>query len=372
MLVIDLHTLQTVHILYLVDDILLDSRETLDGKDIGRRDDTVREWRTSTHSIMLLDKDLLGKADEILALLARLRRDDNLAITTLHLAQLDLAIDFADDSRVGRVASLEKLRDTRQTTSDITSTTHRTRNLDQRLTRSDERTLGEGRLQVTTHREVVRSQDIVGGIVTIGLLLSVLSHDIDRRYAVLVLRLGDDALHKTRSFIGLGTVGDAINNIAQMDLTLILADNDRVERIPLTDQIALLHLVALLEVERGTIGDILRREHDVRIDIDKADLAQTADNHAASLLLIINEGNSTQLVKLQLAIVLGYNLRIGSGITSHTTGVECTKSKLRTRLTDRLSSNHTDSLAQLHHTGGSKVAAITLHTDTLLALTSEH
>ena len=145
-LVIDLHTLQTVHILYLVDDIFLDSRETLDGKDIGRRDDTVRKWRASTHSIMLLDKDLLGEADEVLALLARLRRDDNLAITTLHLAQLNLAIDFADDSRVGRVASLEKLRDTRQTTSDITSTTHRTRNLDQRLTRGDERTLGEGRL----------------------------------------------------------------------------------------------------------------------------------------------------------------------------------------------------------------------------------
>ena len=43
MLVVDLHTLQTVHILYLVDDILLYRRGALDGQDVARRDGAVGE-----------------------------------------------------------------------------------------------------------------------------------------------------------------------------------------------------------------------------------------------------------------------------------------------------------------------------------------
>ena len=59
MLLIDLHTLETIYALYLIDNILLHSGWTLDGKDITRSDDTVRERSTGTHSVMLLYKNLL-------------------------------------------------------------------------------------------------------------------------------------------------------------------------------------------------------------------------------------------------------------------------------------------------------------------------
>ena len=52
--------------------------------------------------------------------------------------------------------------------------------------------------------------------------------------------------------------------------------------------------------------------------------------------------------------------------------MERTKCQLSTRLTDSLSSNHTNSLTLLYHTTGSKVTTVTLHADTLLRLTSEH
>ena len=52
--------------------------------------------------------------------------------------------------------------------------------------------------------------------------------------------------------------------------------------------------------------------------------------------------------------------------------MERTKRKLRTRLTDGLCGNHTHSLTQLYHTCGSKVAAIALGTNTVLAFASEH
>ena len=59
MLVVDLNTLQTIYILYFVDDVLLNSGRTLDGKDVGWRDDTIRKRRTGTYGIVLLYKNLL-------------------------------------------------------------------------------------------------------------------------------------------------------------------------------------------------------------------------------------------------------------------------------------------------------------------------
>ena len=71
-------------------------------------------------------------------------------------------------------------------------------------------------------------------------------------------------------------------------------------------------------------------------------------------------------------VVLTDDAGVGGSITCHTTGVERTERQLRTRLTDGLCGNHTDSLTFLDHTTGGEVTAVTLHTDTLLRLTGEH
>ena len=59
MLVVDLHTLQTIYVLNLVDDILLNGSRTLNGKDVIRSDNTIRERCTGTNGIVLLYKNLL-------------------------------------------------------------------------------------------------------------------------------------------------------------------------------------------------------------------------------------------------------------------------------------------------------------------------
>ena len=109
--------------------------------------------------------------------------------------------------------------------------------------------------------------------------------------------------------------------------------------------------------------------------IDELQLGESADNHLAVDILfsvVLNVGNDTYILEVQFAIVLCNDRSIGSSVTSHTTGVEGTQSKLCTRLTNSLSGNHTYSLAHLHHALGSEVAAITLHADAMLALASEH
>ncbi len=51
--------------------------------------------------------------------------------------------------------------------------------------------------------------------------------------------------------------------------------------------------------------------------------------------------------------------------------MESTKCQLCTRLTDGLCGNNTDGLTLLNHAAGGQIAAITLHADAMLALTSE-
>ena len=94
MLVVDLHTLQTVNVLYLIDDVLLNGGRTLDGEDVARGDRTVGERSSCTYGVVLLHKDLLRERNEIFALLASLRCNDDLTITTLHLAHCNLTVDF--------------------------------------------------------------------------------------------------------------------------------------------------------------------------------------------------------------------------------------------------------------------------------------
>ena len=90
------------------------------------------------------------------------------------------------------------------------------------------------------------------------------------------------------------------------------------------------------------------------------------------LAIVLDERNNTEILELKLAVVLGNDGCVGGSVTCHTTGVERTESKLCTRLTDGLCSDNADSLAKLNHALCGKVATVTLHADTLLALAGEH
>ena len=109
--------------------------------------------------------------------------------------------------------------------------------------------------------------------------------------------------------------------------------------------------------------------------IEESEFGQAADNRLAlngDVVTVCLERNGTKLIELDTAVVLSNDTRIGSCVGCHATGVGCTERKLSSRLTDGLRGNDTDSLTLLNHAAGSKVASVTLHADTFLALASEH
>ena len=213
---------------------------------------------------------------------------------------------------------------------------------------------------MTTHREVIRTDDVAIGV-----------DDVAGRHLRLVLRLGNNLLGQSGGFIGLCTESNALDNVVELQPTGILGDDDGIERIPLGNLVALLDGVAILEIKRRTVGDVDRREDNLGIDIDKAEFAKTADYHL-TLASVLVEGNRTDFLQLYLSVILGHDAGIGCSIGCHTTGVERTQRQLSTRLTDSLGGNHTDSLTLLYHPAGGKVATVTLHADTMLGLAGEH
>ena len=109
--------------------------------------------------------------------------------------------------------------------------------------------------------------------------------------------------------------------------------------------------------------------------VDETSLSQSADHHLAidgTHFALLLERDDAKLIELDAAGILGHDRCVGSGITGHTTSVECTECQLRTRLTDGLCGDDTDGFTLLYHALGGQVAAIALHADTLLALASQH
>ena len=134
MLVVNLHTLQTVYVLDFINDVFLYSRRTLDGQDVSRSNSTIRQRSSGTYIVVLLYQNLLGQSNQIFLHIASLGSYDDLTVTTLDLTHSHFTVDFRYNCRVRRISGFEQLSNTRKTTGDITRLTYGTRNLNQNIT----------------------------------------------------------------------------------------------------------------------------------------------------------------------------------------------------------------------------------------------
>ena len=153
MLIVNLHTLQTVNVLDFIYDIFLNGCRTFDGQDVGRSNSTVRQRSSGTYIVIFLNQNLLRQSNQVLTNVTSLRCNDDFTVTTFNLTHRNFTIDFRNDSRIRRVTSFEQLSYTWKTTGDITRLTYGTRNLHQNITRLHG--LFVFYYYVTTYRQVV-------------------------------------------------------------------------------------------------------------------------------------------------------------------------------------------------------------------------
>ena len=101
---------------------------------------------------------------------------------------------------------------------------------------------------MTAYREVICSENI-----------AVFVLNVNGWNYVMVFRFDDNALRHTRSLVGLSLIGSTLGNVVETEFTGILADDNGIERIPLTDKVAFLDRVTGLEVERTTIRNVFSK-----------------------------------------------------------------------------------------------------------------
>src|SRR5690606_31359914 len=121
-LVVQLHALQTIDVLNLVDEIDGQGFDAQDRQDLMRDRGAINQDVAFLDQIAFLNDNVLAFRDQVFGRFATLfvhRHDRNAALGLVVLAEFDAAFDFRDDRGFFRTARFEQFGDTRQTAGDV-------------------------------------------------------------------------------------------------------------------------------------------------------------------------------------------------------------------------------------------------------------
>ena len=288
MLVVDLHALHAVHVLNLVDDVLLNSRRTHDIENVGRGDSAVGQRCAGTHEVVFLNKNLLRQRHEIFLGLSELGHHSDFAVTTLNLAEFDLTVNFRHDGGIRRVAGLEQLGNTGQTTGDVTGTACGAGNLGESFAGLDFLALLVDK--VSTHRKRICGEN-----------LAVVAVDFDRRHVLAVAAFDDHAVFSLMSAITVDTEGDVLDKVHIVYLTRNFGHDNGVEGVPFANHVAAVDFGSVIEEELRTVRYVGRHKRHAGLVVNNTHFGKTAYNYLRAVFGIY----SAEFVDFKLTVVLG-------------------------------------------------------------------
>ena len=144
------------------------------------------------------------------------------------------------------------LRNAGQTARDVACLAEGTRYLDEGIARLD--------FGVLLHHDVCAYRQVV-----LFHFVALVVEDADDGVLRLVPAFDDDLLAQTGLFVGLVAVGDAFDDVVECYLTVVFRYDDRVERVPFADDVAVLDFVPVELEEVRTVRQVVRVEHDIRV-----------------------------------------------------------------------------------------------------------
>src|SRR5690606_9609838 len=365
-LVVDLHTLQAVHLLDLVDDIFRQGINTLQTEDIVRVVRTIGDDLAAFHLLALVDTQLAPLGDQLLVGIAAIVGGNDQAPLALgFLAEGHRAADLREDGGILGLAGLEQVGNPGQTTGDVAGLGTFLRDTGDDVAGANLLAIGEG-------DDGVRGQHVVGrhrGVLE-EQLLAVFIPQGDHRLHVLA---GGGALvgvehrdvGKARQLIGLTLDAEAFLHAGERHGTRHFG-NDRVSvGIPLGHHLAGGDGIAILDGDDGAIGNLVALAL-TAIGIGHRQLAGAGHGHLVGLPL-------HQLDVEQAGSTAGFDLNVvhRGRPRCRATDVEGAHGQLGAGLADGLGGNHADRLPDVDLVAPGQVAAITLGTDAVAGLTGD-
>src|SRR3990167_3137847 len=366
-LVVDLHALQAVNVLNLVDDVLGQ------GADAQQTQDVVRIARTVGDDFTLVDLftfehvQVTPLRNQLFVRIAAIVRGNDQAALALGLfTEGDGAADFCQDRGFLRTARFEQVGNARQTTGNVAGLRGFLGDTGDDITHTDLDPVGH------TDQGVSR-QEVLGRYVGTRQqqILAVDTNHLHGPTDVLagsrtILRIEDFDVGQTGQFVGLTLDGDAFFH-AHVGHGTFHFGNDRVGvRVPLGDDCTSVDLVAFLHGNHGTVRQLVALALTTEL-VSNRQLTGTRyrDQIAVETL------NVLQVVQTYRTAILHLYAVGSGGSAGRTTDVERTHGQLGTRLTDRLGSNNTDRFTNVDLVTTCQVATVALGADAIAGFTSD-
>src|SRR5690554_3612736 len=353
-LVVDLHTLQAVHVLNLVDDVLGQLADTQQAQDIVRVARTIGDDLTLGDLFTLEHVQVAPLRNQLLVRIAAIHRsDDQAALALGFLAEGNGTADFRQDCRLLRTTRLEQVGHTRQTTGDVPGLGGFTRNTRDHVTDVHFNAVGQVDLGLL-RQEVLRRH--------IGTrqhqLLAIGADQLDGRTDVLTggrtLVNGHHLdVAQTGQLVGLTTDGDPLFHADELDGTGDLG-NDRVGvRVPLGHDLTGLHLFTLMDQDDRTVGQLVTLALTTEL-VGQCQLTGTGYRYQRAVIT----GHVLEVAQADGTGALDLDAVLSGGPAGGTTDVEGTHGQLGTRLTDGLGSDNTHCLTDVDQVTTCQIATI--------------
>ena len=305
--------------------------------------------------VTLEHDDVFTDRDEMLLFLLGFNITDNDgALASYSRAKINLAVDPGNLGTVLRLACLEQLRYTRQTTGDVLGLGGLSGCLGDQAARNDGVSL--------LHDDMRPGRD---RIVRDRFTLAV-GHDDLRMQIFLVV--DDHQRQLAGGFVHLLLDGHTLDDVVEFDRTRFLGDNRHVIRIPLDEHFALLDLAAVRNRDHGADDDIVAFQFVAGFFVNDEHHAVLVEDDIVAIL----QFHLAEVLILQHTRVASLNLRLLKHGGGGTADVERTHGQLRTRFTDRLRSDDADCLTHGRQVAGGQVDAVAFLTDTALGFAGQH
>src|SRR6185437_6451984 len=352
-LVVDLHTLQAVHVLDFLDQVRgqpLDAQQPQDVAGIGL---------AVHHGLALLDvfalehHDVAPLRDQVLVLVAVHVLDDQALFALGVLAEADHARNLGEDRRFLRLARFEQIRDARQTAGDVAGLGRFLRDPRDHVADAD---LGA---VLDRHdragRQVRLCREIGAGQLEFLALLVFQAHGRTQvlGVAAAALRIGDDHAFEAGQLVDRRLHGHAIDEVDVAHPARHFGDDRMGMRIPGRNGLSRLDFGAVLDRDVGAIRHLVALAL-AAIRVDQADFARTRHRDQVALRML----HGLEVVELQRALGLDGHVVHRGGTRSRSTDVEGPHGQLRAGLADRLRGDHADRFADVDEVSAREIAAI--------------
>src|SRR5579859_2465422 len=364
-LVVDLHALQTIDLLDLVDQVVRQRLDTHHLQDVVRNRVTVHQRVALADIVAFLHRDVLALGDQILDRIAILRHHQNTALGLVVLAEFDAAVDVRDDRVILRAAGFEQLGHTRQTAGDVAGLRRFARDAGQHVAGMHLRTVLDRQDRVHRHEvagfQAVAELDDFTRFITQG----------DARAQVgtarLLLPIDDHLAGDTGRLVENLTHGEAFDQVDIVGHTFALREDRQGVGVPLGQLGTLGDLGAFVGQQLGAVGNAVTGLF-TAVRIGQHHFAVTAhhDNLAGRV------GHDVAVEDLNLGFERGLDRGLLGATLRRATDVERTHGELSARLADRLGGDDADRFAGIDLGAAGQIAAIAGAADAGLGFAGQH